>query len=335
MPHRSNDDCDDPNCDHLEDEDLTRTPTRQELHDIRRSEAEAYEHYDIVVRNLRDAAWIANHRSTFLHSVAADLQTRGYVTLRQAQAAYNIMARHNGAEEALTGGNEGAPVEAAATPEQAVHIYNGIYTLSDGVQHLTYRIHTVQNGSLAGKRIIKKQNNYGQFEGFAFLNSNGTIAVWRRYQEQAHERFIVWAKHLISMLANETVAGHFATGTSEHSYTAPDEITMLHHFNNEQVAPEEITDTTWRISLGRLCRRCNRALTTPTSIRDGIGPECSGREADETIAAEHRYNVAAPNDTAPLRRVAPRRPRANARTTSVPGRSTPLALSELGTGEVQ
>jgi hypothetical protein len=201
--------------------------------------------------------------NAFLNSVIDDLRYYGSLTDAQTAAALRMMATNERAAE-----DEPTPV-AEAGQDDAPNIFNGVYTLNNGTEHLTYRIHTVLRGPLQGKRIIKIQQQYGEFKGFAFLRTDGHMKVWRRFadDERRNERYIVWAGILLDCLRRE-----IGTGGVTESYS-PD------------------ADTTYEVQRSLCCRRCNRPLTNPSSIDAGLGPECAQREGSRTTAARQRESL--------------------------------------------
>lgn len=208
----------------------------------------------------------------FLTSVRDHVRSGRELTERQAVVVARIMGERDS-------GVEPQPIERAAEAlvDDMTGIYNGVYTMNDGNEHLTYRIHTVQRGSLQGKRIIKRQTRYGEFEGFGFLRTDGTVQVWRRFAPDAarNERYIVWAHILVNVL---------------HS-SSPNE--MVDSFSHE--------GSHYEIQVSVHCRRCNRPLTTPSSLDGGIGPECAHRDAQRTTAAAPHEQITmdiTANDTA-------------------------------------
>lgn len=215
-----------------------------------------------------------NDRTTFLLSVRDHLRSGRALTERQAVVVRRIRDERAG----------GTPAQGTAVREATVDdlpgILNGVYTINDGEEHLTYRIHTVQRGSLQGKRIIKRQTVYGEFEGFGFLATDGTLRVWRRFQEHAarEERYIVWARYLLQALSSNN---YWANNSLQ--FAVQESINLTAREANE-VSPEP-PYTTFEIQRSSTCRACNRALTTPSSIDAGLGPECAGRAAGRTAAA--------------------------------------------------
>lgn len=117
--------------------------------------------------------------------------------------------------------------------------HNGIVTIHNPAtgNHRTFRISTVKNGSLEGRRVVSLltgSNNEDDYTGFGFVNADGTISVWKRFREDSLYRTYA------NMLVNPA------------RWSAKGAVYMFE---------------------GR-CRRCNRTLTDPESIQLGIGPVC-------------------------------------------------------------
>ncbi len=122
-------------------------------------------------------------------------------------------------------------------------INNGTYTLinKEKQTHITLRIHTVQKGNLKGKRIVSKlvgPDNNTSYQGFAFVTEKDKIVVWTKYRNDKN-----WK--IVNILRNSIVYGQ----------------------GNKYADKVEMR-------LSKLCVRCNRKLTTPQSLADGIGPIC-------------------------------------------------------------
>jgi hypothetical protein len=135
-----------------------------------------------------------------------------------------------------------------------VQISNGIFTLTNTnkVTHRTFQIKTVRSGGFKGKRLVcllTGQDNVTSYTAFAFVGDYG-FSVFKKYQgfmlaESQHDKL---AKCLWSMMTKGDSSPYAAKG-----------MTLLE---------------------SKTCRRCNRLLTDPTSIKLGIGPECAGLEKD-------------------------------------------------------
>lgn len=124
---------------------------------------------------------------------------------------------------------------------------NGTWTVqrTDTGARRTFRLRTVREGDLAGKRIVEilsGPENTADYMPVAFIGDDGRVGVFRKKQNTAWAGQAVWFG---ALLRGELPAAH------------RDLINVLE---------------------ARSCRRCNRLLTTPASIEAGIGPECAARE---------------------------------------------------------
>ena len=122
-------------------------------------------------------------------------------------------------------------------------IDNGTYTLinTETGTYITLKIHTVQKGNLKGKRIVSKlvgRDNENSYESFGFIHKETGIDVWRNKRNHKNWQIL---KILRSLIIN---------GERSRWYGKVE------------------------LKLSKRCLRCNRKLTTPQSIEDGIGPEC-------------------------------------------------------------
>lgn len=117
--------------------------------------------------------------------------------------------------------------------------HDGTYSLvwNDGT-YRTLRIHTPKQGNLAGKRIaafLRGADNDGDYTGFAFVNDNGTFNVWKRFRDNTDLRMALGALCQPERAAEAGLAYALESGN---------------------------------------CYRCGRKLTVPTSIHNGLGPDC-------------------------------------------------------------
>ncbi len=129
---------------------------------------------------------------------------------------------------------------------RAVTIFNGCYTItSPSGNHRTFEIRTTLKGNLKGKRILALlvgPDNTRSFKGFAFVNDDG-IKIWSKFAaDGVYEKY---AKMLWSLATEGDKSPYHAAGC--------------------------------RLLVEGRCCICNRRLTTPDSIRLGIGPECRSR----------------------------------------------------------
>lgn len=147
--------------------------------------------------------------------------------------------------------------QAYAEQRPVTALMNGCYTIENTrtLRHRTFLIKTqLKNSPFApGERIVSlltKPDNQDKesFVSFGFVKDNG-ILLWRKYRG-AKGRPTEWEK-LANILWHLSGAG---TGPGKQQLEAMG--LVLHSEKN--------------------CIRCNRRLTTPDSIKAGIGPVCAG-----------------------------------------------------------
>lgn len=126
----------------------------------------------------------------------------------------------------------------------AVKIFNGTYTLESLIsgEHRTFRIRT-ESWMETGKRLrvlslLTGPQNTEDYTGFAFVSENG-VHVWKSKLDGQYE---VYAEQLWSLALDAA----FSPWAEKYRF----------------------------LMEGR-CAVCNRPLTTPESIRMGIGPICA------------------------------------------------------------
>ena len=128
--------------------------------------------------------------------------------------------------------------------------HNGTVTVeSPSGDHRTFRIKTQpDDASFApGKRILSLfigPDNTRDYQGFAFVN--GGVRIWRRFGAE-----------------NEFIKNH--KGLLYRSYVQV--LLNVEHYEAMGM----------RFHAEAKCRRCNKKLSTPESITNGIGPVCAGR----------------------------------------------------------
>ena len=186
-----------------------------------------------------------------------------------------------------------------ATAEQVAHIYNGFYIMDNGQDRpIVFLIHTVRNGPLRGKRIVKRQVSPGHYMGFAFVTEDGGLGLWRRFREHRNEQYVQWATDLLAILRARDAD--------------PPGVDL---FTASRISPDFNEFTIQRT---RRCRRCNLELTSEASIESGIDSQCSNQG---TAQARFRTTSGVEYNPPPRRRFAPT--------------NVQLSMSELGTGELQ
>lgn len=132
--------------------------------------------------------------------------------------------------------------------DHTIATHNGEITMHNPEtgQHRTIRIKTQPNDAnfAPGERIaylLNGHDNERDYLPFAFVGNDGAIRVWRRYRGEGKPSNY---ELLARMIQNP--------------------------------APYEKRGITYQFST--TCRRCNRLLTTPTSIANGIGPICAEKQ---------------------------------------------------------
>jgi hypothetical protein len=119
-------------------------------------------------------------------------------------------------------------------------LHNGYYTLTFPCgSHRTLRLYTQQRGRLAGKRILGLLIGPDNTADYEDFAFLGPAGfqIWKRF---ANDRRAEYAAMLWKMLGGEIIDGHDC-------------------------------------SESRRCLACNRKLTTPESLEEGIGPTCKRR----------------------------------------------------------
>lgn len=126
-----------------------------------------------------------------------------------------------------------------------IDTHNGVYTVTSSKtgEHRTFMIRTQDTDAAfaPGERIVALltgPDNENDYQPFGFVKPGGRIVVWKKHRGGEFEQ-----------LAR-----------------------MLEHLEEHQQAGRVAVDHEGR------CRRCNRRLTTPESIRSGIGPVCERRK---------------------------------------------------------
>jgi hypothetical protein len=160
-----------------------------------------------------------------------------------------------------------------ATRDTATWIRNGNYVLVDqfGASD-RYQIYTVSRGPLTGKRIIKRETE-GRFMGFAFLNSDGSFSLWRRFNGEARNHTIIRGRKLLELLNSTYAREQVAAGN------------MDLHFD---------ASGGWTIRIIAQCRGCNRRLQDVVSLREGLDADCRPdatvleAQLQDAIEAVHR-----------------------------------------------
>lgn len=163
----------------------------------------------------------------------------------------------------------------ASTPPK---IHNGTYTIAHETRgHFTLKLHTAQEGQLAGRRILSLlvgPDNVTNFAGVAFWEDERTTAhVWKRYASNRDARaFPIDGYHF----------GQHWSPVEQKLAIWADLVVRGYGYTTNGVALRGDRSSYWTaegytLLLEGRCVCCNRKLTDPDSIRLGIGPVCGGR----------------------------------------------------------
>lgn len=130
-------------------------------------------------------------------------------------------------------------VPTIATHNGTVTVYN---PATQG--HRTFRVKSQPDDAAfaPGERVLgllTGSDNERDYTQFAFVKEDGRVIVWKKFRGGVYDRFA-------DMLRRPEA---YESRGVEYTW--------------DQVR----------------CRKCNRKLTTPESLADGIGPDCSGRAA--------------------------------------------------------
>ncbi len=160
-------------------------------------------------------------------------------------------------------------------------VHGGTYTISHPEQgHFTLKLHTAQKGDLAGKRILSLlvgPDNVNNYQGCAFWDDEAGVAnVWKRFKGAGSRMPIDgyswqdrgWSatEAKLAIWADLAMRGD-GTGGEQGEDVDEDGKPRRGFWGSEG----------YRLLLEGRCCVCNRKLTTPESIRLGIGPKCGGR----------------------------------------------------------
>lgn len=260
-------------------------------------------------------------RNTFYRSLWSGLQRHHSLTVPQYNAVQSDRRRAESGDTTTPTARVGW-----AMADDLPYIYNGKYTIEHDGEHITIQIHTVRQGGLTGQRIVKRAMYGGTFKGFGTLLQDGTLYLWRNQSELEGTKVVEFTKVLLRMMS----AAH----------NAGSDIVWNQFDGENHRATVVMGGDSYELWLARRCRRCNRELTNPQSVQDGIGPECSQREtaADRSVAARQADPAASrtrrPASTPAARRTSTSETYGQARDRHAASSTATALLSELGSGEL-
>lgn len=139
-------------------------------------------------------------------------------------------------------GQEDYANDGAFEPAPLNNLPNAIFTvvIADG-SHVTLKIKAGTERFGAGKQVVSflsGSDNESDYTGFAFLTGR-TVSVWSRFRNNDNSRIIEAINFLVNPETDALAAGK-----------------------------------RYALESGKCCV-CNRTLTVPESIENGIGPECA------------------------------------------------------------
>lgn len=132
--------------------------------------------------------------------------------------------------------------------DRVAKIFNGTYSISSPTgEHRTFDISTQpENAEFApGKRIIALltgPNNNADYKSFGFVTDNG-INVYKKLRGTDEPSHFDWYAHLVWKLATTNDSRWHKLG--------------------------------YKLMVEGTCLKCNRKLTTPESLKIGLGPICA------------------------------------------------------------
>jgi len=139
-----------------------------------------------------------------------------------------------------------------------MNLPNGIFTIeNEAGEHRTIKIRTQKEDAnfAPGERIaslLTGPENESDYQGFAFVKEDG-FRVWKSKRGKNRISTFEWYARILELVD-----------------LTPDEM-------EEVEISVKLRDRTYKILIEKRCMVCNRRLTTPESIRTGIGPVCAGR----------------------------------------------------------
>lgn len=95
-------------------------------------------------------------------------------------------------------------------------------------------------------RFLSGPDNENNFTGFAHIDEDGAIHVWKRWRSSSNQPTENIQKYLDAVVLLQKSGGEF----------------------------QEESGMKYALRSGR-CRKCNRTLTVPASLHRGMGPVCS------------------------------------------------------------
>lgn len=142
-------------------------------------------------------------------------------------------------------------------------MFNGLYTIRNirTGEHRTFAVRTQKEDArfAPGKRVIgllSGPDNDHDYVGFGFVSEdnagNDRVWIWRKKQVGDFLHYAKMVEEAARVLGRSFDA-EVESGAATFDYGLE----------------------TYEVQASKRCYRCNRTLTTPESLRRGVGPECA------------------------------------------------------------
>lgn len=166
------------------------------------------------------------------------------------------------------------------TSERTTKMFNGTYTIENTKtgEHRTFSIKTQKPDAkfAPGSRVLALLNgpdNTADYQGFAFITAQAPgVTVWK------------------------SKCGSFVGGTYKHSafeVYATMLVTLVEDAEKGKLKGNVWHQRGYKVHLEGSCIYCNRKLTTPESIKCGIGPDCAEKHGIDRASLAAAFDLAA------------------------------------------
>lgn len=184
---------------------------------------------------------------------------------------------------------------------QAPNVHNGTYTIAHPSRgHFTLKLHTVDKGELAGKRVVSLlvgPDNVSNYRGVGFWNDERrTVHLWKRFASgqrdpqaspldgrhwgdtwnATEQKLAIWTD-LVNRAYTFTAGGLELLPTLGVGEPWEHRDGTLFDERGERLGTSYWRGEGYTLLVEGRCVVCNRKLTDPDSIRLGVGPKCGGR----------------------------------------------------------
>lgn len=161
-------------------------------------------------------------------------------------------------------------------------LQNGTYTISHPKRgHFTVKVHTAQQGQLAGRRIISMltgPDNTADYRGVAFWNDDERDHEGKRWpQAKVWSRFRGPRSELPLDGYHYQYQGGWNSVEQKLAIFLDLALRALNVGEDGRDLGSHWRSQGYEIQRSSRCVRCNRELTDPESLRIGQGPECRSK----------------------------------------------------------